>query len=91
MSRYNSIILVFIIIIIFFFLQLDKLIERTEQEYNLSNMPTDLSQAENMLEDHKRKRQEVSSLINYTADEGEKIVVRVRQTVSGKLTVGPIL
>jgi hypothetical protein len=54
-------------------------------------MPTDLSQAENMLEDHKRKRQEVSSLINYTADEGEKIVVRVRQTVSGKLTVGPIL
>lgn len=91
MSRYNSIILVFIIIIILFFLQLDKLIERTEQEYNLSNMPTDLSQAENMLEDHKRKRQEVSSLINYTADEGEKIVVRVRQTVSGKLTVGPIL
>lgn len=35
-----------------------------------------------MLEDHKRKKQEITHLINYTADEGEKIVVRVRQTVS---------
>lgn len=45
-------------------------------------MPSELSQAESLLEEHKRKKQEVSSLINYTADEGEKIVVRVRQTVS---------
>lgn len=47
-----------------------------------SDLPSELSQAESLLEEHKRKKQEVSSLINYTADEGEKIVVRVRQTVS---------
>lgn len=46
-----------------------------------SDLPSELSQAESLLEEHKRKKQEVSSLINYTADEGEKIVVRVRQTV----------
>ncbi|VDI56857.1 titin [Mytilus galloprovincialis] len=60
--------------------QLDKLIEKTEQEYSQSNLPADLTHAEKMLEEHKRKKTEVSSLINYTADEGEKIVVRVRQT-----------
>lgn len=38
-----------------------------------------------MLEEHKRKKQEISHLINYTAEEGEKIVVRVRQTVSTSL------
>lgn len=47
-----------------------------------SDLPSELSQAESLLEEHKRKKQEVSSLINYTADEGEKIVVRVRQTVT---------
>ena len=47
-----------------------------------SELPSDLNRAESMLEEHKRKKQEISHLINYTADEGEKIVVRVRQTVS---------
>jgi hypothetical protein len=47
-----------------------------------SELPSDLNRAENMLEEHKRKKQEISHLINYTAEEGEKIVVRVRQTVS---------
>jgi len=61
--------------------QLDKLIEKTEHEYLESELPSDLSRAESMLEEHKRKKQEISHLINYTADEGEKIVVRVRQTV----------
>lgn len=64
---------------------MDKLIEKTEQEYSQSNLPADLTHAEKMLEEHKRKKTEVSSLINYTADEGEKIVVRVRQTVSQKI------
>ena len=62
--------------------QLDKLIEKTEKEYLESELPADLNRAENMLEEHKRKKQEISHLINYTADEGEKIVVRVRETVS---------
>lgn len=54
-----------------------------------SDLPSELSQAESLLEEHKRKKQEVSSLINYTADEGEKIVVRVRQTVTICINVKP--
>ncbi|XP_060064415.1 titin-like, partial [Ylistrum balloti] len=60
--------------------QLDKLIEKTEKEYTQSELPSDLSLAESLLEEHKRKQKEVSSLINFTSGEGEKIVVRVRQT-----------
>ncbi|XP_012936768.1 uncharacterized protein LOC101859779, partial [Aplysia californica] len=59
--------------------QLDEMIERTEQEYLRSNLPSDLSQAETMLEQHKRKKTEVSQFINYTAEEGDRIVRRVRQ------------
>ena len=62
--------------------QLDKLIEKTEQEYMESELPSDLNRAEGMLEEHKRKKQEITHFINYTAEEGDKIVVRVRQTVS---------
>lgn len=67
------------------------MIEKTEKEYLESELPTDLTQAESLLEDHKRKKQEISTLIGYTADEGEKIVVRVRQTVSVILTRNQIL
>lgn len=44
-------------------------------EFDLS---LEFSQAESLLEEYKRKKQEVFSLINYIVDEGEKIVVRVR-------------
>lgn len=57
------------------------MIERTEKEYLHSNLPTDLNQAESMLEQHKRKKTEVSQFINYTAEEGDRIVRRVRQQV----------
>ena len=60
-------------------LQLDEMIQKTEQEYLRSNLPSDLSQAEVMLEQHKRKKTEVSQFINYTAEEGDRIVRRVRQ------------
>ncbi|XP_076451161.1 coiled-coil domain-containing protein 141-like [Babylonia areolata] len=59
--------------------QLDELIERTEREYLQSQLPTDLQQAESMLEQHKRKKTEISQLINFTNEEGENIVTRVRQ------------
>lgn len=62
--------------------QLDELIERTEREYMQSQLPSDLSQAESMLEQHKRKKTEISQLINFTNEEGENIVTRVRQQVS---------
>ena len=67
--------------------QLDKLIEKTEKEYTQSELPSDLTHAESMLEDHHRRQAEVKSLIDYTNTEGEKIVVRVRQTVSESLFV----
>lgn len=62
--------------------QLDELINRTEKEYTTAELPSDLNQAERMLEEHKIKKSEVNQLLTFTADEGEKIVVRVRQQVS---------
>ena len=62
-------------------LQLDELIERTEREYVQSQLPTDLKQAESMLEQHKKKKTEISQLIDFTNEEGENIVTRVRQQV----------
>ncbi|XP_046554795.1 uncharacterized protein LOC124264120 [Haliotis rubra] len=59
--------------------QLDEVISRTEQTYSQLELPSDLTTAESMLEDHKRKKNEVSQLINFSAEEGEKIVRRVRQ------------
>ena len=47
-----------------------------------SQLPSELSQAESMLEQHKRKKTEISQLINFTNEEGENIVTRVRQQVS---------
>ena len=46
-----------------------------------SQLPSDLAQAESMLEQHKRKKAEISQLINFTNEEGENIVTRVRQQV----------
>eukprot|EP00106_Octopus_bimaculoides_P016754 XP_014784196.1 PREDICTED: titin-like isoform X3 [Octopus bimaculoides] len=59
--------------------QLDELINKTEQEFSTTELPSDLNQAERMLEEHKVKKSEVNQLLTHTADEGEKIVVRVRQ------------
>lgn len=47
-----------------------------------SQLPSDLAQAESMLEQHKRKKTEILQLINFTNEEGENIVTRVRQQVS---------
>ena len=57
------------------------MIEHTEEEYLRSSLPTDLNQAESMLKQHKATRSQVSQLVDYTAEEGEMIVRRVRQTV----------
>ncbi|RUS90398.1 hypothetical protein EGW08_001893, partial [Elysia chlorotica] len=60
--------------------ELDTMIERTEEEYLRSSLPTDLNQAESMLVQHKATRSQVSQLVDFTAEEGEMIVNRVRQT-----------
>jgi uncharacterized membrane protein len=62
-------------------MQLDEMIEKTEREYMQSQLPTDLSQAETMLDKHKRQKTEILQLINFTNEEGENIVKRVRQQV----------
>lgn len=44
-------------------------------------LPQELNRAEQMLEDHHRKKHEVAQMIKFTADEGDQIVTRVRQQV----------
>ncbi|XP_064598296.1 coiled-coil domain-containing protein 141-like isoform X2 [Liolophura sinensis] len=59
--------------------QVDKLIEKTEKEYMSAPLPQELNRAEQMLENHHRKKHEVAQMIKFTADEGDQIVTRVRQ------------
>ncbi|XP_013393635.1 titin [Lingula anatina] len=59
--------------------QVDKLIEKTEQAYKQAELPNDVSRAEQMLSEHLANKDQVKQLINFTAGEGEQIVVRVRQ------------
>ena len=62
-------------------LQLDEMIQKTEQEYLRSNLPSDLSQAEVMLEQHKRKKLDRSSgkALKFNPDDskGKKEIFRL--------------
>ena len=64
------------------FPQLDKLIETTEQEYHSAELPTDITKANLQLKEHDANRVKVQKLIEFSHEEGEQIVVRVRQQVS---------
>lgn len=61
--------------------QLDKLIETTEKEFQAQELPKDLSKAELMLREHEENRIKIKELIDFSHEEGEQIVVRVRQQV----------
>ena len=61
--------------------QLDEQIECTKHEYTHTKLPVDVWQAGRMLQQHKQTKAEISNLINFTSDEGESIVRRVRQQV----------
>ena len=61
--------------------QLDQLIDSTEQEYHVTALPADVVNAEGMLNQHDAKKQKIEEIINFSSQEGEQIVVRVRQQV----------
>jgi len=62
--------------------QVDKLIDSTEKAYQSTDLPTELTSAQVMLREHDVSKVKVNQLIDFTADEGEKIVTRVRQQES---------
>ena len=62
-------------------MQLDSLIAKAETEYSKSELPKELTKAELMLREHESSRDRISELIKFTSEEGEQIVVRVRQQV----------
>ena len=68
--------------------QLDKLIETTEKEFKGQELPKDLEKAEVMLREHESSRVKIKEMIDFSAEEGEQIVVRVRQQVSTILISG---
>ncbi len=58
---------------------MDKLIEDTEKEYNKSELPTEVVQAQLQLKEHESNKAKMEKLIDFSHEEGEQIVVRVRQ------------
>jgi len=68
-------------------LQLDRLIEDTEKEYAGTELPSEVTRAQVMLREHEANHERINQLIGLSHNEGEQIVVRVRQKVSGHLVV----
>ena len=59
--------------------QLDKMIAQTEVEYSTKQLPSNLTNAQILLNEHKSNKYKLKSLIDKALNEGEEIVVRVRQ------------
>ena len=57
------------------------MIQTAEREYSSAELPLEPTKAEMMLREHEASRSKVKSLLDCTANEGEEIVVRVRQQV----------
>jgi len=57
------------------------MIQSAEREYSSAELPLEPTKAELMLREHEASRSKVKSLLDCTADEGEEIVIRVRQQV----------
>lgn len=61
---------------------MDKLIETTEKEFAAAELPKEVTKAELLLREHESNRDKVKELITFSSEEGEAIVIRVRQQVS---------
>lgn len=61
--------------------QLDELIKSTETAYASEEMPKDVSAAQTALRQHNDARSKLQQLIDFTSDEADQIVIRVRQQV----------
>ena len=55
--------------------------EQTEIEYKTSQLPSNLGNAKLLLAGHRSNKEKLAGLIDKTVNEGEEIVVRVRQQV----------
>jgi len=62
------------------------MIQNAERQYSSAELPLEPTKAEMMLREHEASRAKVKSLLDSTADEGEEIVVRVRQQVRDLLS-----
>ena len=51
----------------------------------MTELPADVTNAETMLVHHDSKKHKIEEIINFSSQEGEQIVVRVRQQVSYNL------
>jgi len=66
---------------------LDELIKSTEAAYASEQMPKDVSAAQTALRQHNDARNKLQQLINFTSDEADQIIIRVRQQVREILLV----
>lgn len=68
---------------------MDKLISDTEKQLHGGQLPRDVTAAEQLLAEHERKKDEIESMLSASHNEGEEIVVRVRQQVCKNLNFLP--
>lgn len=61
--------------------KLEEIITESEQKCSNSDLPNDITTAENMLKQHVLEREHVIKLLNFTSGEGDEIVYRVRRQV----------
>ena len=60
---------------------MDELIKSTEAAYAAEELPKDVTAAQTALRQHNDGRHKLHQLINYTSDEADQIIIRVRQQV----------
>jgi len=61
--------------------QVDELIKTTEAAYASEEMPKEVTAAQKALRQHNEGRYKLQQLINFTSDEADQIIIRVRQQV----------
>ena len=62
-----------------------------EQEYEGTELPSEVTRAQVMLREHESNRDRMNQLIGLSHNEGEQIVVRVRQKVSASSVVPQVV
>ncbi len=58
------------------------MIAKTETEYTKAPLPEEVTKAEMMLREHEGNARKMGELVKFCTEEGEQIVVRVRQQVT---------
>jgi hypothetical protein len=63
-------------------LQLEKTIETLQSQYQLTRLPSAVSEVELLLKEHEASRQAVLELFKFTQNEIEQIITRIWQQVT---------